>query len=69
MTKSAIWWERAREYRSLAQDAPSPSRRLSYLNFAENCARVAQRLEELDAIIGEGGSAAPADAQGATPSI
>ena len=53
MTKSAIWWKRAHEYRSLAQDTQSPSRHLSYMNIAENCARVARRIEEL-----EGGSSA-----------
>jgi len=65
MTKSAIWWERAHEYSSLAQEAQNPSKRVSYLNIAENCARVARRLEELEAIIGE----APASPTGSLEAV
>jgi len=68
MTKSAIWWERAHEYRALAQDAQSQSRGASYMNIAENCARVARRLEELEGIIGDAPLAAPTDVGAATRS-
>ena len=68
MTKSAIWWERAHEYRSLAQDAQNPSKRVSYSNIAENCARVARRLEELEEITGEGPAAVTESREAVTTS-
>ena len=68
MTKSAIWWERAHEYGSLAQDAQTPSKRVSYMNIAENCARVARRLEELEEIIGDTAAPTQATVEATTPS-
>jgi hypothetical protein len=63
MSKSSVWWERAQEYRSLAQEASNPSKRASYLTLAENCGRVARRLEELEAIVAEGAQTVPVRAE------
>jgi hypothetical protein len=53
MAKSLIWWERAHEYRALAEEVSDPGRRESYMTISQNCARVARRLEELETIIEE----------------
>jgi len=53
MAKSSIWWERAHEYRALAEEVPDPGRRESYMTISQNCARVARRLEELETIVDE----------------
>jgi hypothetical protein len=53
MAKSLIWWERAHEYRALAEEVSDAGRRESYMTISQNCARVARRLEELETIVDE----------------
>ena len=53
MAKSSIWWERAHEYRALAEEVPDPGRRKSYMTIFSELARVARRLEELETIVDE----------------
>ncbi len=53
MAKSLIWWERAHEYRALAEEVSDSSKRESYMTISQNCARVARRLEELETIVEE----------------
>jgi hypothetical protein len=53
MAKSLIWWDRANEYRALAEEVSDLGRRDSYLAISENCARVARRLEEFETIVEE----------------
>jgi hypothetical protein len=53
MAKSLIWWERAYEYRALAEEVSDLGRRESYMTISQNCARVARRLEELETIVDE----------------
>jgi hypothetical protein len=67
MTKSLVWWERALEYRSLADETHNPARRASYMSIAEDCARMARRLEEVDAIIAERSQPTAAGAELAGP--